>query len=73
MGVNNNEQIMGSAGGNNVFEHEGSYATIAFPGASSTSPGYSSADFIQGAAKVAFVGSYYSNVNGFHGFVVTSQ
>jgi photosystem II stability/assembly factor-like uncharacterized protein len=76
-GVNNNEQISGSLGGNNVFEHEGSYITIAYPGASSTNASYSPSDYLilnsQPTAKVALVGSYYSSVNGFHGFLATSQ
>jgi hypothetical protein len=72
--VNNNEQISGSVSSNNVFEHEGSYITIAVPGASSTNF-YSLNDFTlntQNSAKVALVG-YYVNAQGGHGFLATSQ
>ena len=70
--VNNNEQISGSLGSNNVFEHEGSYITIAVPGASSTYF-YSLNDFTlnpQNTARVALVGDYNAGV---HGFLATSQ
>jgi len=73
-GVNNNEQITGSLSSNNVFEHEGSYSTIAVPGASSTNI-YFLNDFTlntKGTAKVAIVGYYYAAGVG-HGFLATSQ
>ena len=75
-GINNNEQLSGSLGSTRVFEHEGSYVTISFPGASATYPA-SLNDFIiqnsQGIAKVALVGSY-TDANGQGiGFLATSQ
>jgi len=73
-GVNNNEQITGSLGSNNVFEHEGSYSTIAVPGASSTNVSFLN-DFTlntQNTAKVAVVGQYFAAGHG-HGFLATSQ
>src|SRR5439155_13712501 len=72
--VNNNEQISGSLSPNNVFEHEGSYITIAVPGASSTNL-YSLNDFTlnaQNTAKVALVGDYIAGGVG-HGFLATPQ
>jgi len=73
--VNNNQQITGAINRIPVFEHEGSYITIAPPGSSITNLLFSNGDFLlnsQTAAKVALVGSYA--VNGvIHGFLATSQ
>jgi hypothetical protein len=75
-GVNNNDQIIGTVGSNNVFEHEGVSITIAVPGASSTNTPYSPSDYLivnsQASAKVAFVGTYIAGGVG-HGFLATSQ
>jgi len=73
--INNNEQITGSIAPNNVFEHEGSYITIAVPGASSATNVYSLNDFTLNSvstAKVAVVGYYFAGGLG-HGFLATSQ
>lgn len=75
VGVNNNEQITGSFGGSNVFEHETNYVITMCPGASSTNSVYSSSDFIYSPpnqAKVAFVGICFVSGVG-HGFLATSQ
>lgn len=78
LGVNNNDQITGCQGSNEVFLHEGNSVVILYPGASQMNPIFSSSDFTidplgNATAKVAVVGLYYSNVNGFHGFLATSQ
>lgn len=78
LGVNNNDQLAGCQGSNDVFLHEGNSIVILYPGASQMNPVFSPSDFIvdplgNATAKVALVGSYVSNVNGFHGFLATSQ
>jgi len=75
--INNNDQLAGTLPGNNIFYHEGSYITIAVPGASSTNL-FGLNDFTidqtqspPATARVALVGYYVSNIG--HGFLATSQ